>query len=30
MNMADGANGLIPGITFAAFFVFAVGDRPIV
>jgi UDP-N-acetylmuramyl pentapeptide phosphotransferase/UDP-N-acetylglucosamine-1-phosphate transferase len=23
MNMADGANGLIPGITFAAFFVFA-------
>jgi len=23
VNMADGANGLIPGITFAAFFVFA-------
>tara|TARA_B110000967_G_scaffold203938_1_gene245475 strand:+ start:835 stop:1185 length:351 start_codon:yes stop_codon:yes gene_type:complete len=23
MNMADGANGLVPGITFAAFFVFA-------
>lgn len=23
MNMADGANGLIPGVTFAAFFVFA-------